>query len=187
VDGTDMRIGHGPSAWKAGEIIRDEQTFLVPKSWRSSYADVLVGLFPRGGHQVEDRMPIVSGPDDGERRVKAVRLTVQRGAKAQAEKPKGYVIRKAGEPITIDGRADEAAWKRAARSPAFTDAEGSPAVEGETRARLLWDDQYLYAFVSAKDSDVFSPYQKQDEPLWRADVIELFIDADPPTRPGTRR
>ena len=49
-------------------------------------------------------------------------------------------------------------------------------------ARLLWDDQHLYVFVQITDSDVFSSYKQHDDPIWKADCVELFIDAD-----GTRR
>lgn len=178
IDRTDMRLGHGPDKWKAGEIIRDEHKFRVPKDWKSPHADVLVGLYPRGQHGIQDRMPLVSGKveADAERRVKVAQLKVTGAGKP--EKPQTYVVHKAAEPIVIDGRADEAAWQRAPEGPVFTTAEGSPAIDGDTRARLLWDDQNLYVFVSAKDSDVYSQYKNHDESLWKEDVIELFIDAD---------
>lgn len=176
-DYSDMRTGYGPGQWKAGDIIRDEQEIQLPSSWKAPVAEMLVGLFPKGGHTAADRMPVVSGPADKESRVKALRFQVRRSKKSTPAAG-GYVIRKAAGPITIDGRADEASWKSAPESPVFTDAEGSPAVKGKTRARLLWDDQNLYAFVSVEDADVFSQYSKQDEPLWREDVVELFIDAD---------
>lgn len=177
IDRTDMRVGHGPDKWKAGQIIRDEQKFRVPKDWKSPYAEVLVGLYPKGGHKVEDRMPVVNGPADEERRLKAARLQV-RGAGRAAKEESRYVIRQAGGAITIDGRADEAAWQSAPESPVFATAEGSPEIEGETRARLLWDERFLYVFVTAKDEDVSSQYKNNDDALWKEDVIELFIDAD---------
>lgn len=175
VDYSDMRVGHGPDKWQAGQIIRDAQKVRLPKTWASPFAELRVGLFPKGGQTAADRLPVVSGPADNESRVRTVRFAVAARARAGSTP---YVVRKAAGPITIDGRADEAAWQSAPASPVFTSAEGSPAVEGETRARLLWDDENLYAFVSAKDADVFNQYTKQDEPMWREDVIELFIDAD---------
>jgi hypothetical protein len=50
---------------------------------------------------------------------------------------------------------------------------GSP-----TRAKLLWDDKNLYAFLQVTDPDVFSSYTKKDDPMWKEDVVELFIDAN---------
>jgi hypothetical protein len=46
---------------------------------------------------------------------------------------------------------------------------------------MTWDDQNLYVFVQITDTDVFSPFKQHDEPLWKGDCVELFIDAD-----GTR-
>lgn len=177
VDRSDMRVGYAPDAWKAGDIIRDEQEIRLPSGWKSAAAEVRVGLYPKGGHTAADRMPVVSGPADKESRVIAARFRVQR-SKATPAAGGRYVIRRAQGPITIDGRADEASWQSAPESPAFVDAEGSPAVAGKTTARMLWDDENLYVFVSAEDADVFSQYTKQDDPLWKEDVVELFIDAD---------
>ncbi len=180
IDETDMRIGYGPAKWQAGDIIRDEQEFRLGESWTSPKATVSIGLFPKGGHGVKDRMAIVSGPSDKESRVPVIVFKVERAKKKVVPKPakSGYVIKRALGPITIDGRADEDSWKTAEKSPVFITAEGSPALEGETRARLVWDDDNLYLFVNAADSDVYSPYEQHDDPLWKADVVEIFIDAD---------
>lgn len=175
LDATDMRIGHGPAKWKAGDIIRDEQEFSLPDQWTSPYAQLVVGLHPKGGQTVKDRMPIVSGPADQESRVPVVRFRVER----KPSKPTpAYVIRKASGAIAVDGRADEEAWNNATKSPDFATGEGSPAMAGKTSGRLLWDDTHLYVFVQSEDADVYSPYHNQDDPLWKEDVVELFIDAD---------
>ncbi len=174
VDYTDMRAGHGPDKWKAGQIIRDEQTIQLKKDWKSPYAQVTVGLFRKGSQTGDGRMPVVSGPHDKESRVLAAKLTVS----VTTPRAERYVVRRAPEPITIDGKADEAAWASAAKSPAFSWTEGGKPMNQATHARLLWDDDYLYAFIEAADTDVFSEFDKQDDSLWKADVVELFIDAD---------
>lgn len=176
LDATDMRAGHPPAKWQAGQVIRDEQRFTLDAGWTASDATLSVGLYRKGGGGAGDRMPIVSGPKDDESRVPAARFQVE-GASAAGTSTE-YVVRRASGPITIDGRADEAAWKQAAKSPAFSPAEGGTAMPDHTVARLLWDDEHLYAFIEATDDDVHSQYTEHDDSLWKEDVVELFIDAD---------
>ena len=80
--------------------------------------------------------------------------------------------------ITIDGIANDPGWTNAAASPEFQTAEGCSEPGGKATAKLSWDETYLYAFVSVTDDDVVSEYTKHDDSLWKADDIELFIDAD---------
>jgi hypothetical protein len=174
VDQSDMRQGHPPAAWRAGQIIRDEHRFTVPPEWTGEDATLVVGLYRRDARGKDGRMPVTGGEVDAEGRLVVARLAVARSARPGGE----YAIRRARGPITLDGVADEADWKAAPHSPEFTDAEGGAPVGGRTAARLLWDDQHLYAFVEVEDADVFSSYRGRDDPLWKEDVIELFIDAD---------
>ncbi len=185
VDYSPMRVGYGPDKWKAGDLIRDPQTFHVPKTWQSPFVEVRVGLYPKGAQSPSDRMPIVTGPSDRESRVIAARIDVRKpssGKKAsgggQGGDVSSYQILKTDVAITIDGRADEPAWKKAPESPTFVTAEGSPEMRGHTRARLLWDEQFLYAFITVEDRDIFNQYREPDSPMWKEDVVELFIDAD---------
>ncbi|HEY0854642.1 MAG TPA: hypothetical protein VGD86_07425, partial [Devosia sp.] len=51
---------------------------------------------------------------------------------------------RAAEPLSIDGRLDKPSWQRAQRSPRFVDLiTGRPTIH-DTRAAVLWDDDYLY-------------------------------------------
>ena len=174
LDYSDMREGYPVGQWKAGDIIRDEQTFTLDSPWPSPTAQLVVGLWKKDGNQ---RMEVESGPHDAERRVLAYKWNVD--PKGRAFKPmRNYQVRRASGPVTLDGKDAEPDWKLAEASPTFETAEGGPAVEGSARARLLWDDTNLYAFIEVEDSDVHSQYARQDDPLWKEDVVELFIDAD---------
>jgi hypothetical protein len=185
VDSTKMRSSYPLADWKAGDLIKDEQTITLKKDWKSAVATVHVGVYRRGGHSENDRLPIVTGPNDGHRGVVAMRFGVG-GApppaddKVAGDKPgaPGYVIRRAAGPITVDGKADEASWASATPTGNFKDAEGTSAPVAATSARLLWDDKYLYVFVDVTDTDVFSSFKRPDDPLWKEDVVEAFIDAD---------
>ncbi len=108
---------------------------------------------------------------------RALALLLLVGCSGKGERGAHYVERTTG-PIQIDGIDNEKDWGRARSSAPFVAAVGGPEVHGEARARLLWDDQNLYVFVNVKDRDVKSKYEMRDDPLWNADCIELFIDAD---------
>jgi hypothetical protein len=176
---TDMEIAHGPAQWKPGEVIEDIQDITLRPDWRSPTATLSVGLIAAGQHGAGDRMA-ASGPHTQDRAVIARVIDVDL---SKAPPPPGTVhVPRATGPITIDGVASEPAWAAAATSPELATAEGSTDPVGKAIARLTWDDDFLYAFVSITDSDVWSEYRNHDEPLWKQDCVELFIDAD-----GNRR
>jgi hypothetical protein len=176
---TDMQLGHGPALWKAGELIEDVQDLTLRPDWRSPTATLSVGLIATGAHGVGDRMA-ASGPHTQDRAVIARVIDIDL---SKAPAPPGTVhIPRAATPITVDGVASEPAWATAATSPELVTAEGSNDPVGKAIAKLTWDDDFLYAFIAVTDSDVRSEYKNHDDPLWKADCVELFIDAD-----GNRR
>jgi hypothetical protein len=172
---TDMESAHGPAMWKAGELIADVQDIPLRPDWRSPTATLYVGLIAIGEHGIGDRM-VASGSHTQDRAVVARVIDIDL---SKAPPPPGTVyVPRASEAITLDGVASEPAWTTAAASPEFAAAEGSAEPAGKATAKLTWDDQFLYAFVSVIDSDVASQYKNHDDPLWKQDCIELFIDAD---------
>lgn len=177
LDNTDMRTGYPAKKWKAGDIIRDEQKFTLGKPWTAKTALLSVGLYRKGGQGTDSRMEVLSGPMDKERRVPVFTFSVPTGGASPA-KDTTYLIRRATGAITLDGKADEESWKNAPMSANFADTEGGRPVGANTQARLLWDDEYLYAFVQVEDTDVYSQFHNRDDTLWKEDVVELFIDAD---------
>jgi hypothetical protein len=179
VDATKMRSAYPVSQWKAGDIIRDEQTITLKGDWSSPFATINVGLYKKGDASERARLAVVSGPSDGHGALVAARLTVGGKAAATPVAPKaeGYVVRQTAGPMTIDGKADEPSWAQAASTGPFQQGEGLD-LPPQTTARMLWDEKYLYVFIDVTDEDVFSPYKKPDDPLWKADTVELFIDAD---------
>ena len=179
LDATDMELGHPVATWRAGEIIRDEQTFVLRPDWKSKTATLYVGLVRVGGHDATARLPAF-GPSTLQDAVVARTLDVDL---TKAPPPPGtvYIPRAAG-PIAIDGVASDPGWVGALQSPELVAPEGSPDPIGRATAKLTYDDQFLYAFVSITDPDIVAPYKNHDDPLWKADCIEIFIDAD-----GNRR
>src|ERR1043165_4782036 len=82
------------------------------------------------------------------------------------------------EPITIDGKADERAWKNAQVIDHFRlawlgKAEHPPVTK--TTARLLWDREFLYFHAEMEDADVSAKIKEHDGQTWFDDVFELFF------------
>ncbi|QDU96468.1 PQQ-dependent sugar dehydrogenase [Lignipirellula cremea] len=83
----------------------------------------------------------------------------------------------ADAPITLDGVADEAVWKIAEPIDNFSVPWITPkrAALTATKARLLWDREYLYFFAQMTDSDLYADITDHDGELWRNDVFEIFL------------
>jgi predicted metalloprotease with PDZ domain len=94
--------------------------------------------------------------------------------------PKGYVCYRATAPIQIDGRIDEDAWKTAPWTDPFVDIEGDvrPRPRFQTRAKLLWDDNYFYVAALLEEPHVWGTLTKHDSVVFNDNDFEIFIDPD---------
>ncbi len=84
----------------------------------------------------------------------------------------------AATPPVIDGVLDDPAWKNAQVVDTFISAwlpEGKRTPPTATKARLLWDREYLYFSAEMEDWDVFANVTQQDGSVWLCDVFELFF------------
>src|SRR4249920_1596000 len=66
--------------------------------------------------------------------------------KMQSIIPKGYLCQYASNAITVDGSLDDPAWALVPWTSDFADISGAgqAAPRFRTRAKMLWDDHYLY-------------------------------------------
>jgi hypothetical protein len=87
------------------------------------------------------------------------------------------------EPITLDGVADEAAWKQAQPVTNFTTYWAKRRGRTPTVAKLLWDDKYLYFYCDMQDDDLYADVTEHDGNTWENDVFELFFRPDPAKLP----
>jgi hypothetical protein len=97
---------------------------------------------------------------------------------AQSPVPR-YEVNRVAAPITIDGQLDEAAWQGA---PAVTLQflwDSQTGAKQATRARLLWDTAGLYVGFDADDADITARYEQRDDPTYRDDAVEIFINPNP--------
>ena len=86
-------------------------------------------------------------------------------------------------PIVIDGSDNDPAWTHATVIDQFRiPASAMPTPQTATRARLLWDRQYLYFFAELEDHDLFADVTEHDGKTWNNDVFEIFLK---PSRNGS--
>jgi len=89
---------------------------------------------------------------------------------------KGYTARRANGPIKIDGKLDEADWKTVEWSPRFTDIlNGAPTIH-DTRAAVLWDDDYVYVAYRVEEPFVRATFTNHNDFIYQGNDVECFID-----------
>ena len=81
----------------------------------------------------------------------------------------------ASGPIKLDGVLDEAAWKRAPVLSDFAVYWQERKAKTATKARLLWDDKYLYFAAEMEDADLYADVKERNGITWENDVFELFF------------
>lgn len=90
-----------------------------------------------------------------------------------------YEVHRASSPIVMDGRADDAAWRKAAPVVFQFPWEQQTGAKQKTTARMLWDDQFLYVFYDCEDTDIVALHADRDDPTYKDDAVEIFINPDP--------
>lgn len=95
-----------------------------------------------------------------------------------AATPEHYDCARAASRIKIDGKLDDLAWKRAAWTGWFADIRGGswPKPRLKTRAKMLWDDEYLYVAAQLQDPDVWATLTKHDSVIFRDNDFEVFLN-----------
>ena len=99
--------------------------------------------------------------------------------------PKSYLCRHISTPIVIDGKLGDAAWTNAPWTDDFVDIQGDvkPKPRFRTRAKLLWDDHYLYIAAELEESDAWATLTKHDSVIFHDPDIEVFMDPKGETQP----
>lgn len=88
---------------------------------------------------------------------------------------KTYTARRAHNPIQIDGKLDDADWKTVEWSPRFTDImTGAPTIH-DTRAAVLWDDDYLYVAYRVEEPFVHATFTNHNDLIYQGNDVECFI------------
>ena len=96
-------------------------------------------------------------------------------AAAPLEIPTGYECRRATGPIKLDGKADEPAWQQAVVIESFVAFWAKRPGKTKTKARLLWDDDYIYFHAEMADADLYADERQTNGNTWDNDVFEMFF------------
>lgn len=86
-----------------------------------------------------------------------------------------YTAYRAAEPIEIDGKLDETAWREAPVSPRFVDILTGGKVIHDTRAAVIWDDKYLYVSYRVEEPFVHAKFKKHNDLIYNDNDVECFI------------
>src|SRR6266536_2083358 len=99
--------------------------------------------------------------------------------------PRGYVCRHTTAPIKVDGLLDETAWANAPWTGDFMDILGDarPKPRFRTRAKLLWDEDYLYVAAELEEPHVWAMLTNHDSVIFNDPDFEVFIDPRGQTQP----
>ncbi|HEV8322434.1 MAG TPA: carbohydrate-binding family 9-like protein [Myxococcota bacterium] len=158
------------SAWKPGQIIKDDWTVPVPADFTVTDAALWVGLY-------RDKTNAPVAPATAADRHGRVRA----GMLAFAPPPgalKRLVVPRAAAPPVVDGLLDDPAWAAAATTGPFTDTMTGGETSPATSARLLWHESGLYVAFDCADEDVHSSFSARDDPIYKEEAVEVFLDGD---------
>lgn len=105
---------------------------------------------------------------------------IQDWVRLKSQTPRGYQCRRATTPVVIDGKMDDAAWAGAEWTQDFLDIQGRalPLPKHRTRAKMLWDDNYIYFAAELTEPHVWGTITERDAVIFQDNDFEVFIDPD---------
>src|SRR5271163_4810566 len=92
--------------------------------------------------------------------------------------PKLYRCSRAKHSVQVTGRGDDPAWASAPWTDYFVDIEGDrkPLPRFKTRAKMLWDEQFLYVFAEMEEPHVWGTLTEKNSIIFQDNDFEVFID-----------
>jgi hypothetical protein len=91
-----------------------------------------------------------------------------------------YEVHRAPAAITVDGELNDAAWSAAAPAVSLQFLwDDQTGAKQQTFVRLLWDADALYIGFEADDADLTARFMNRDDPTYRDDALEIFINPNP--------
>lgn len=90
--------------------------------------------------------------------------------------PLNYVVAKCEEPLVIDGLDNDSQWENAVYTEYFIDIEGIKKPKYDTRAKMLWDDNYLYVYAKLDEPHIWGNLKQRDTVIFYNNDFEVFLD-----------
>jgi len=90
-----------------------------------------------------------------------------------------YEVKYAASRIQVDGKLDEKAWQAAEPIVLIFPWDSQTGAKQKTTVRVLWDDQNLYIGYECEDTDITAQFTQRDDPTYRDDAVEAFINPRP--------
>lgn len=94
--------------------------------------------------------------------------------------PRSYVCYRAAAPIVVDGLLNESSWRKAEATETFVDISGAGFAKPkyDTRAKMLWDDDYLYVSAVLDEENIIAKLSQRDTIIYHDNDFEVFLDPD---------
>ncbi len=99
--------------------------------------------------------------------------------KNEGENLPAYIVYYTKDNIVIDGNLNEKDWVSAPSVTFIFPWPGQLGIEQRTQAKLLWDEKNLYVGYTCEDIDITAQYTQHDDPTYRDDCVEIFINCNP--------
>jgi len=98
----------------------------------------------------------------------------------QRFRPRRYTVYRAPEPVKIDGKLDDQAWRQCHWSEEFEDHQApyAPPPWKRTRVKILYDDEYLYFGAELEEENVWASMTRRDSVVYYENDFEIFVDPE---------
>jgi len=97
--------------------------------------------------------------------------------------PLSYLCPYTATPIVVDGNLDDPTWANAAWTSDFVDIQAAAKPRFRTRAKMLWDDNYLYIAAEIEEPQVWATLTNHDAVIFQDPDFEVFMDPAGHTQP----
>lgn len=92
--------------------------------------------------------------------------------------PPTYVCPRANAKPSLTGFASDPAWEAAPWITAWTDIRGVEKCPTQLKAKLMWDNEFLYLAAQMEEPDLWAFQTEHDGSIWLDNAFELFLDPD---------